>query len=226
MSLSIESPAPVLWQSLVRGGFGALAGREWQGVRSTLGAIIACSRAGSVETTVWQVAQSAGLSEKWTSRCMAILEALGVIRWYRGEIQNGRPLPGIVQIIKARLLELVREAWNRSSRKWAARRVETAKRLALLKNKKANIRRSGRTELSGYLNCLFLSPSGGEREINQGEPPDFARPGWQPVENSSVQSSVQSDASPDPWFTAHPIPEKSGWEWCREYIRYRQENKE
>lgn len=36
MSLSVETPIPVLYRSLVRGGWGALAGAEWQGVVDAL----------------------------------------------------------------------------------------------------------------------------------------------------------------------------------------------
>ena len=31
MSLSVETPIPVLYRSLCRAGWGELAGREWQG---------------------------------------------------------------------------------------------------------------------------------------------------------------------------------------------------
>ncbi|MST49487.1 hypothetical protein [Mobiluncus porci] len=155
MTIGIETPAPVLLQSLTRAGWGELAGNEWQGVRSTLTAIVARSRGKStLEATVWQIAQSAGLSEKWTARCLYILEGLGVIRWTRGEIVEGKPRPGLIAIMKATLLELIRQAWSQSSTAWARRRAATYARLQRLKNREANIRRSRHAELSADLNGI------------------------------------------------------------------------
>lgn len=157
MSLSIESPVPVLYQSLARAGWGVLGGAEWQGVRSTLAALVARvrGRKSYASLTVYQVSQSAGLSEKWTARCLYILEGLGVIQWQRGYIEDGKPRPGVIQIMRAMLLELVRQAWSQGRGAWAAHRAYTAKRLAQLKKQTGQIRRSRRAELSGDLNGIY-----------------------------------------------------------------------
>lgn len=155
MSLTAEAPVQVLVQSLNRAGWGELTGNEWQGVRSTLMALANRARSKSYLTaTVWQLSQSTGLSEKWTSRCLTILEGLGVITWQRGWIDKGKPRAGFIQIIKARLLCLVREAWAKGNSRWIAQRAATARRLQALKKPKSNLRRSRRVELSSYLNTF------------------------------------------------------------------------
>lgn len=174
MNLSVETPVPVLYRSLARGGWGALAGAEWQGVRSTLGALVARHTRKGLDVTVWQVSQSAGLSEKWTARCLYILEGLGLIRWQRGLIEQGKPKPGHVQIMRHVLLDLVRQAWKQGQAAWAARREATARRLALLKKQDANIRRSRHTELSADLCSVSLSAPSAEGEIHTTTPP----PAW------------------------------------------------
>lgn len=171
MSLTAEAPIPVLYRSLARGGWGALAGAEWQGVRSTLGALVARYTRKGLDVTVWQVAQSAGLSEKWTARCLYILEELGLIHWQRGLIEQGKPKPGHVQIMRHVLLDLVRQAWKQGQAAWAARREATARRLALLKKLDANIRRSRHTELSADLHSVSLSAPSAEGEIHTTTPP-------------------------------------------------------
>lgn len=174
MSLTAETPIPVLYRSLARGGWGALAGAEWQGVRSTLGALVARYTRKGLDVTVWQVSQSAGLSEKWTARCLYILEELGLIHWQRGLIEQGKPKPGHVQIVRHVLLDLVRQAWKQGQAAWAARREATARRLALLKKQDANIRRSRHTELSADLQSVSLSAPSAEGEIHTTTPP----PDW------------------------------------------------
>lgn len=223
MSFSVETPVYVLFRSLARGGWGAFAGAEWQGVRSTLGALVARSGRTGLEVTVWQVAQAAGLSEKWTSRCMAILEGLGVIRWTRGEIRDGRPLPGYVQIMKRVLLDLISQAWKQGDKAWAARRVATARRLALLKTKTACIRRSRRVELSGDHNSAILStPSRVERELHRCDSPGFVSSVKRTVETPVEDLSIKTRA----WFAAHPKPNgknpQDTWAWLQALARVSQ----
>lgn len=190
-TLNVETPPRVLLQSLCRAGWGELAGREWQGVRSTLSAIVSKARGRkALDCTVWQIAQSAGLSEKWTSRCLWILEGLGVIRWQRGFIDEGKPMPGLIEIVRYVLLDLVRQAWKQGYSKWTERRAETARRLALLKKTTANIRRSHRTELSSHLNSEYLSaPQSAERDIQAQTPP----PDWAIGKEDTMTSAIASD---------------------------------
>ena len=144
----------VLVQSMARAGWGELDGHEWQGVRSTLTAVVTRikGKRGYCKATVWQVSQSAGLSTRWTARCLRILEGLGIITWNRGVLQDGTPTAGFIQVNKPVLLRFVREAWAKGAAAWQARRAETRARLADLKKRESHKRRSRRVELSTPLN--------------------------------------------------------------------------
>lgn len=175
MSLSIETAAPVLLQSLTRAGWGELSGREWQGVRSTLTAIVARSKGKKdLDVTVWQLSRSTGLSEKWTSRCLRILDGLGVIRWQRGQVIEGKPTAGFITIVKAVLLDLVRQAWAKGRANWIERRAQTARRLAMLKNPKAHLSMSSQPELSADLNAISSAPPRRALDSDRTTPP----PDW------------------------------------------------
>ena len=153
-TINSETPAMVLVQSMARAGWGELDGHEWQGVRSTLTAVVARikGKRGYCKTTVWQVSQSAGLSTRWTARCLRILEGLGIITWNRGVLRDGTPTAGFIQVNKPVLLRFVREAWAKGAAAWQARRAETRARLADLKRREQHNRRSRRVELSTPLN--------------------------------------------------------------------------
>lgn len=216
MSLSVETPVPVLYRSLARGGWGALAGAEWQGVRSTLGALVARHTRKGLDVTVWQVAQSAGLSEKWTARCLYILEELGLIHWQRGLIEQGKPKPGHVQIMRHVLLDLVRQAWKQGQAAWVARREATARRLALLKKQDANIRRSRHTELSADLQSVSLSAPSAGREIHTTTPP----PAWavgkeEPMNPDSLLCDHGYLKDSDTCPHCHPIQDNRNEEQAR-----------
>lgn len=151
--IGTETPVPIIMNSLVRAGWGALAGREWQGLRSTLQAVIARAKGkGCVDATIYQISLSTGLSERWTSRCLAMLEMLGVIRWQRGKVIHGKPTTGFVSIVKKVLLDLCQQAWSRNSALWTARREATRARLQAFKEKTLQNACSVHTELSAYLN--------------------------------------------------------------------------
>ena len=179
-TINSETPAMVLVQSMARAGWGELGGNEWQGVRSTLTAIVARTRGrrGYMDATVWQVSQSAGLSTRWTARCLRILEGLGIITWNRGVLQDGTPTAGFIQVNKPVLLRFVREAWAKGAAAWQARRAETRARLADLKRRESNNRRSRRVELSTPLNnnlARRASGAGGAPNIEPSkEPPAWA----------------------------------------------------
>lgn len=209
MSLSVETPIPVLYRSLCRAGWGELAGREWQGVRSTLGAIVNRARSKQgIDCTVWQIAQSAGLSEKWTARCLFILEGLGVIAWQRGVIEEGKPKPGFITVCRHVLLDLVRQAWKQGYSKWTERRAETARRLALLKKTTANIRRSRRMELSGdHYSEILSTPSRVEKEFHCTTPPGPVKP----VENSVKQKRCGFVLSTTPGFKPYSKLQAGGY---------------
>ncbi len=154
MSLTAHAPVPALLTSLRRAGWGDLAGREWQGVRSTLDAVAARlpHKSGQGWTTAEQVAQSAGLSPRWVRHCMHLLEDLGVIEWSRGGVIDGTPTPSYVRIVKAVLLDLVRAARPLREAADRARRTATNVRIAHLRYVRGQrTRRSAHAELSASL---------------------------------------------------------------------------
>lgn len=118
-------PLPSLITSLKRAGWGTLHGRKYQGVRSTLLALegLLPHRSGEGRVTAWQISEAAGLSERWTRRCLSVLEELGIIRWSRGTIIDGKPAPSFIRVHKRVLATLVRLA-----RGEATRRLETHRR--------------------------------------------------------------------------------------------------
>lgn len=151
MSLTAAAPVPSLLVSLQRAGWGDLAGREWQGVRTTLHALAAQlpHKSGQGWTTAHQVAEAAGLSERWVRRCLALLEDLGVIDWHRGGVVAGEPQPSFVRIVKRALVDLIRAA--RPVREMADRayRAATRARIADLRHVRGQrSRRSAHAALS------------------------------------------------------------------------------
>lgn len=162
-SINLETPAAVMVQSMARAGWGELGGNEWHGVRSTLQAISARikGKRGYVNTTVWQVSQSAGLSTRWTARCLGILEGLGIIAWTRGTIKDGNPTAGLIQIVKPVLLRYVREAWSKGAAAWQERRAATRARLAMLKRRYQQRRSSDRVELNTPFNSNLARRASG-----------------------------------------------------------------
>jgi hypothetical protein len=145
-----HAPVPSLLTSLERAGWGDLTGREWQGVRTTLRGLTAQLPHGSGQgfTTAHQVATSAGLSERWTRRCLQFLEDLGVIVWHRGGIANGQPTPSFVRIIKTRLVDLIHAARPAREAKDAEHRASTLARIRELRTLYVRSRRSAHAELS------------------------------------------------------------------------------
>src|SRR5699024_151837 len=113
MTPTAHWPLSSLLRSLARAGWGELSGREWQGVRSVLRAVVDSvpDRAGEGHVTEPQVAQRAGLSLRWTRHCLHLLEDLGVIaQWRRGGIVAGRPAPSWLRLSKRALVALVEAA--------------------------------------------------------------------------------------------------------------------
>lgn len=151
-------PVPSLLRSLARAGWGDLSGREWQGVRSVLRALCDSlpDRSGEGHVTEPQIAQRAGLSLRWTRRCLHVLEDLGVVAsWRRGGIVDGRPTPSWLRLSKRVLVALVDAARPIREAADVARRALTVARIAGLRN--VRNRRSDHAALSARLH----SPIGG-----------------------------------------------------------------
>lgn len=102
-------PVDSLVGSLARAGWGDLTGREHQGLRSTLRALVDLlpHRSAQGLVTAAQVADVAGLSERWTRRCMAVLEEAGLIVWTRGGVIAGAPAPSHVRIAKSVVVAMI-----------------------------------------------------------------------------------------------------------------------
>lgn len=144
------APTPSLLTSLQRAGWGDLNGADLRGPRHVLIALVSRLpfQAGQGFTTIEQVAASAGYSTRWTARCMALLEDLGVIEWTRGGVYKGSPRPSWVRIVKRVLIELIAAA---RPQRTAAEREHAAKtnaRIAHLRWVRGRSRRSGHMELS------------------------------------------------------------------------------
>jgi hypothetical protein len=141
--------------SLARAGWGELAAPEWRGVRAITRALVDVldHRGGSGATTVAEVASTAGYSERWTRRCMAILEDLGVITWHRGGIADGSPTKSIVRIAKRALVALiiaarpVRDAAVAATRAATLERIRAARLRWIVEPREKRKRRSRHAEL-------------------------------------------------------------------------------
>lgn len=156
MSATAYAPVPALLTSLQRAGWGDLAGREWQGVRTTLHALAAQlpHKSGQGWSTAEQVATAAGLSARWVRRCLALLEDMGVIEWRRGGVVAGEPAPSWFRIVKAAVVELIRAARPIREAADAARRTATRARIAAaraVRRPAQRSRRSAHAELSASL---------------------------------------------------------------------------
>ena len=152
-AMTARAPVPSLMASLSRAGWGDLAGREFQGVRTTLQALVYSLpyASGQGEVTEAQVAQRAGLSLRWVRRCMHVLEDLGVIeRWTRGGVVAGNPTPSYLRLSKRALVALIDAARPLKDAADAARARITRARIAGLAYIRRN-RRSGHAALSADL---------------------------------------------------------------------------
>lgn len=179
MTATAHAPLPALITSLQRAGWGELAGREWQGVRTTLHALVAQlpHRSGEGYVTEPQIAQAAGLSLRWVRRCLHVLEDLGVIvSWRRGGVIAGRPQPSWLRISKRFLLALIEAARPLREAANAVRRAQTLHRLAGLANVRRN-RRSGHAALGAVLPTpRGESPDNSPPLVDKSAPCDHGEP--------------------------------------------------
>jgi hypothetical protein len=179
MSLAAGAPAPVLLHSLERAGWGDLAGADLRGVRVTLGALVRLLPHGSGEghATAEQIAAAAGYSVRWTRRCLHGLEEIGLLRWDRGGIANGKPQPSRFRLDKRTLLALVQIARRTREAALAALRDTTANRIHGLRvlnlRSRTHKRRSVHVELTASLPPYGeVSAPPGSRNVPQPAPTD------------------------------------------------------
>jgi hypothetical protein len=198
-----------LMTSLANAGWGELAGRAMQGVRSTLHALVATLPYGSGagKATAYDVSLRTGLSLKWTTRCLHLLEDLGIVEWTRGGItidsaSQRKGTPGWFRIVKRQLVALVLAARPLNDERIAAYRAETLKRIREIKTRysrtriKNQNRRSHHVELSGDPAPLAGGPGG--------TPPRTS-------EELTTQALIEAPAAPDPVAAdaAAPLSETS-----------------
>lgn len=123
---------PALMTSLARSGWGALDGAPMAGVRRVLHAVVDLTdhRTGAGEMTRGQIGDVAGgMSERWVSKCLHRLEDLGIIRWTRGTIRDGRPTPSAIVIVKRALAAVCRAARGHLAARRRARAEQTGRRI-------------------------------------------------------------------------------------------------
>lgn len=141
-------PTDSLATSLSRAGWGDLSGRSMQGIRSTLRALIDLlpHRSGEGLATAPQVADAAGLSLRWTRRCLHMLEDAGIISWTRGGVVAGKPTPGVFRVRKRVLVALIGGARPMLAAVQRARAEQTALRLRGVRFLKARGRQTRRSD--------------------------------------------------------------------------------
>lgn len=124
-------PLPKLLSALSRAGWADLDTGAAQGIRSTLRALcdLLPYQSGIGQITTNQVADAAGLSGRWTARCLHYLEEVGLITWTRGQLLQGTPTPGVIRVNKRALADLVRRARGHIDERLRARSAETGRRI-------------------------------------------------------------------------------------------------
>lgn len=169
MAVTAGWPLHRLVDALARAGWGPLAGRQPGGVRAVLGALARAlpSRSAAGLVTANQLADMAGLSERWTRSCLAVLERAQLIKWTRGTVIDGRPAPSYIRVSKDAIAALVLHARRELPERLRQRATETAQRITSTlrlrtihrANRRPNparpIRALGRAELSSTPPSLY-----------------------------------------------------------------------
>lgn len=124
-------PLDRLVSALARAGWDALDKRRAAGYRAVLRALVDLLPHGSATGTVTahQIADTAGMSERWARDRLGWLEEAGVIVWTRGGIVAGRPTPSIVKVSKRAIADLVNRGRRAMPDRLAKRAAATSKRI-------------------------------------------------------------------------------------------------
>lgn len=173
-TLTAGAPSHVLLNSLERAGWGNLAGPEFRGVRGVLAALTRHldPRSAQGKATAWEIAERAGYTERWTRRCLAILEELELIEWDRGGIVDGKPVPSWFRVSKRALLILVSIARTVGNGRRTERDDATRKRITeyrLNRTKRRHKRRPVHAEVVTALLSIEEEPS--DKESRSGAVP-------------------------------------------------------
>ena len=168
-TLTAHRPTDSLMTSLARAGWGDLTGRQLQGVRSTLRALVDLlpHASGQGEATAAQIADASGLSERWTRRCLHLLEDAGLITWHRGGVAYGRPQPSAFRVVKTALVALIKGARPVLAVIQARRAEQTAHRLRGLTFLKSRGRQTPRSRHAAL--SASPHPQGGDTSPPRGD---------------------------------------------------------
>lgn len=131
MSVTASWPLPRLVSAIARAGWDELAGRRGGGYRAVLRALadLLPERSAVGLVTAPQIADAAGITERWARHILTGLEEAGVIAWTRGTIVDGRPQPSLIKVSKKVLAALVHRSRSTKDARLAARAAETSKRI-------------------------------------------------------------------------------------------------
>ena len=131
MSVTASWPLPRLVSAIARAGWDELAGRRGGGYRAVLRALadLLPERSAVGLVTAPQIADAAGITERWARHILTGLEEAGVIVWTRGTIVEGRPQPSLIKVSKKVLAALVQRSRSTKDARLAARAAETSKRI-------------------------------------------------------------------------------------------------
>lgn len=147
--------------ALARVNWGPLRGRAWAYRRMVLQTLALMMREQKADysaeliTSARQVADRTGCCEKTVRRCLHDMEDLGLVEWRRGGIWDGRPMPSVIKVIKARLVEWTL-AWRpKFNAAQATLRAETLRRIGVLE--RARIRPRLRPEVHADFAGSLLS---------------------------------------------------------------------
>lgn len=200
MTLQAGAPAPAILTALESAGWGDLAGHDMRGVRQILTKLIELLQApksaeGSL--AIGKLAERAGYSTRWTTRCLNLLEDLGLIDWKRGHVADGKPVPSYFRVDKRVLFVLWQIAKRSRDEHFAKLRAATQARLAGLrsryvKSKRGQNRRSVHVELSSTPTFTGSKPG---REAGPVDNPD-SRDLPSAEERERLQAAVRAQLRP------------------------------
>ncbi|WP_165215321.1 hypothetical protein [Schaalia sp. ZJ1691] len=171
--------------AFARINWGPIRGRRWAYRRlmlTTLSLMMReqkCDRDARLVTTAHQLAERMGAHDKTAYRCLHDLEDLGLIEWERGGIANGKPQPGVLKVIKRKLVDWVLAFRAKHDKEMEAYREAIVKRLDKMAEKynrhrqtmrqPPNIRQSvhvdSKSDLSSYRMSAH-SPRAPHRPVN------------------------------------------------------------
>lgn len=155
--ITAAAPLPVIMGSLRRAGLGPLAARDAAGLVAVLDGLTAIlpHRSAQGWVTAPQLADASARSERWTRRCLGVLEDAGIVRWVRGGIVDGKPAPSWVRVSKQTLVDLIARSRPALEAVRAARARATAARIAAA----ARLKRPGTYRRSPDHPALDASPN-------------------------------------------------------------------